>query len=123
MPDTKNENMLGRLSGITEELEKVKNNISDMVGTEQIKVIEDTQEKITKLINELPKAIYNFKKNDYILCCERLQDIINSTNAIEIMIQNAMIGVVEIQTVGAIANIKEELIQCRNKATNKANDK
>ena len=122
MSDTTNNNMLGRLRKTNEEIEEIKNKIIDRATKDEIEYFEEIQKEITELINILPKEIYNFKKNDYIICHDRLASIISRIDNIEEIIKNARFGLDGIQITAGMAKVNNELEQCMRKSENKINN-
>lgn len=122
MSDTTNNNMLGRLQKTNEEIEEIKNKIIDKATENEIRYFEEIQKEIIELINILPKEIYNFKKNDYIICHDCLVSIISKIENIEEIKQNATFGLVGLQITAGIAKVKKELEQCMRKSKNKINN-
>ena len=121
MSDTSNSNMLGKLANIQQMIVDYKEKIKETVTQEQINSIKVIQTKIEKLISELPKEVYNFKKDDYMICSSQLQEILDSIKNIKQELEESYSGLERIKITNGIEKLGREVEICRNKAMNKVN--
>lgn len=121
MSDTSNNNMLGKLANIQQQIIEYKEMVEGKITEEQMNSIEVIQTKIEKLINELPKEVYNFKKDDYIVCSNKLQEIIDSIKNIKEELGKSNLGLEGMRIITGIEKLGREIEACRNKAMNKVN--
>lgn len=121
MSDTSNNNMLGKLANIQQQIIEYKEMIEGKITEEQMNSIEEIQTKIEKLINELPKEVYNFKKDDYMICSNKLQEIIDSIKNIKEELGKSNLGLEGMRIITGIEKLGREIEACRNKAMNKVN--
>lgn len=121
MSDTSSNNMLGKLTNIKQQINKYKEMINGKVEEKQINLVKEIQIKIENLISELPKEIYNFKKDDYMTCRDELQEIIDNIIDIKEELRKNNLGLEGIKIINGIEQIEKELVNCRNKAINKVN--
>lgn len=121
MSDTSKDNMLGRLEGITEKLTELEIKVISTVSEEQLIKLKETKEKMTELINALPKKIYNFRKNDYIVCRDKLNEIMGDLKSTRTAIEKLNLGLESIKIITMFSSIEEEIQQCILKAESKAN--
>lgn len=121
MSDTSNSNMLGKLTNIQQMIEDYKEKIKETVTQEQMNSIKVIQIKIEKLISELPKEVYKFKKDDYMICSSQLQEILDSIKNIKQELEESYTGLERMKIITGIEKIEREVEICRNKAMNKVN--
>lgn len=121
MSDTSNSNMLGKLANIQQMIVDYKEKIKETIAQEQMNSIEELQTKIEKLINELPKEVYNFKKDDYMICSSQLQEILDSIKNIKQELEKSYTGLERMKIITGIEKLEREVEICRNKAMNKVN--
>lgn len=121
MSDTSNSNMLGKLTNIQQMIEDYKEKIKETVTQEQMNSIKVIQIKIEKLISELPKEVYKFKKDDYMICSSQLQEILDSIKNIKQELEESYSGLERIKITNGIEKLGREVEICRNKAMNKMN--
>ena len=121
MSDTSNNNMLGKLANIQQQIIEYKEMIEGKITEEQMNNIEEIQTKIEKLINELPKEVYNFKKDDYMICSNKLQEIIDSIKNIKEELGKSNLGLEGMRIITGIEKLGREIETCKNKAMNKVN--
>ena len=121
MSDTSNSNMLGKLANIQQMIVDYKEKIKETVTQEQMNSIKVIQTKIEKLINELPKEVYKFKKDDYMICSSQLQEILDSIKNIKQELEESYSGLERIKITNGIEKLGREVEICRNKAMNKVN--
>lgn len=121
MSDTNNSNMLGKLANIQQMIEDYKEKIKETVTQEQMNSIKVIQTKIEKLINELPKEVYKFKKDDYMICSSQLQEILDSIENIKQELEESYTGLERMKIITGIEKLEREVEICRNKAMNKVN--
>ena len=121
MSDTSNNNMLGKLTNIQQMIVDYKEKMKEKITQEQMNSIEEIQRKIEKLINILPKEVYNFKKDDYMICSSQLQEILDSIRNIKQELEEIYSGLEKMKITSGIEKIGREVEICRNKAMNKVN--
>lgn len=121
MSDTSNNNMLGKLTNIQQMIVDYKEKMKEKITQEQMNSIEEIQRKIEKLINILPKEVYNFKKDDYMICSSQLQEILDSIRDIKQELEESYSGLEKMKITNGIEKLGREVEICRNKAMNKVN--
>ncbi len=121
MSDTSNNNMLGKLTNIQQMIVDYKEKMKEKITQEQMNSIEKIQTKIEKLINVLPKEVYNFKKDDYMICSSQLQEILDSIRDIKQELEESYSGLEKMKITNGIEKLGREVEICRNKAMNKVN--
>ncbi len=121
MSDTSNNNMLWKLTNIQQMIVDYKEKMKEKITQEQMNSIEEIQRKIEKLINILPKEVYNFKKDDYMICSSQLQEILDSIRDIKQELEESYSGLEKMKITNGIEKLGREVEICRNKAMNKVN--
>ena len=121
MSDTSNNNMLGKLANMQQMIVDYKEKMKEKITQEQMNSIEKIQTKIEKLINVLPKEVYNFKKDDYMICSSQLQEILDSIRNIKQELEESYSGLEKMKITNGIEKLGREVEICRNKAMNKVN--
>lgn len=121
MSDTSNNNMLGKLANMQQMIIDYKEKMKEKITQEQMNSIEEIQTKIEKLINVLPKEVYNLKKDDYMICSSQLQEILDSIKNIKQELEESYSGLEKMKITNGIEKLGREVEICRNKAMNKVN--
>lgn len=121
MSDTSNNNMLGKLANMQQMIVDYKEKMKEKITQEQMNSIEEIQTKIEKLINILPKEVYNLKKDDYMICSSQLQEILDSIRNIKQELEESYSGLEKMKITNGIEKLGREVEICRNKAMNKVN--
>lgn len=121
MSDTSNNNMLGKLANMQQMIIDYKEKMKEKITQEQMNSIEEIQTKIEKLINILPKEVYNLKKDDYMICSSQLQEILDNIKNIKQELEESYSGLEKMKITNGIEKLGREVEICRNKAMNKVN--